>query len=125
MPAKAWPKVLIGGSFQDFFEDHSDLFRYHTDIPSKNPDVAERINRVNAKILNGKGERSLTVSPRCQQLIRDLEQVCWKVDANGNVVREIDESNPKRKHTSDALGYLVNQKFPMLPKSGERPYSIL
>jgi hypothetical protein len=109
---------------QDFFEDHDNLFRYHSDVPSKNPDVADRINRVNAKIVNAKGERSLTVSPRCQQLIRDLEQVCWKADANGNIVREIDESNPRRKHTSDALGYLINQKFPMLPKSGERPYFI-
>lgn len=110
---------------QEFFADHDHVYRYHNDVPSRNPDVGDRINCVNAKILNAKGERSLTISPRCRELIRDLEQVGWKVDANGNLLREIDESNPRRKHTSDALGYLINQKFPMLPKSGGRAYSIL
>jgi hypothetical protein len=46
-------------------------------------------------------------------LIRDLEQVRWKADANGNTLRELDKSDPARTHVSDALGYYVAHDFPM------------
>jgi hypothetical protein len=107
---------------REFFANHRDFYTPHFDIPSENPRVEDRINNVNAKILNAKRVRSLTVSPRSSELIRDLEQVCWKADAKGNVLRELDNSNPKRTHTSDALGYLISRKFPIhRPFCGERP----
>ena len=60
------------------------------------------------------------IDPRCRELIRDFEQVCWKSDANGNVTGELDKRDPKRTHVSDALGYYLAQAFPMQPKAGER-----
>ena len=107
---------------RDFFRDNQNLYRAHYSLPGANPLVADRINCVTAKIMNAKGERSLAVSRRCQQLIRDLEQVCWKTDANGNKLRELDDSNPLRTHTSDALGYLIAQKFPMLRGVPQRSF---
>jgi len=98
---------------RDFFRDNQNLCDTHYALPHANPKVADRINCVNAKIANAKGERSIRISSRCLQLIRDLEQVCWKTDASGNKLRELDDSNPARTHASDALGYLIAQKFPM------------
>ena len=98
---------------REFFRDHQQIFSPHYSLPDGNPLVADRINCVNAKIVNAKGERRVTVNRRCTQLIKDLEQVCWKTDASGNKLREVDSSNPARTHTSDALGYLIAQKFPM------------
>jgi hypothetical protein len=98
---------------RDFLRDNQNLCNVHFALPHVNPRVADRINCVNAKIANAKGHRSITVSPRCAQLIRDLEQVCWKTDASGNKLRELDDSNPARTHTSDAMGYLIAQKFPL------------
>jgi len=54
-------------------------------------------------------------------LIRDLEQVSWKTDANGNPLFELDKSDPMRTHTSDALGYYIAHAFPMRPSVGHRP----
>ena len=82
-------------------------------VSSSNPLVKDRINCMNAKLHNARGERRLQIDPRCNQLIRDFEQVCWKTDANGNSLSELDKSDPARTHVSDALGYYIAQDFPM------------
>jgi phage terminase large subunit len=63
----------------------------------------------------------LLIDPRCRQLIRDVEQVAWKTDANGNPLVELDKSDRMRTHTSDALGYYIASAFPMQAKVGYRP----
>ncbi|TAL08416.1 MAG: hypothetical protein EPO02_13105 [Nitrospirae bacterium] len=78
---------------------------YH--VPAANPPVRGRIAAVNSMIRNAQGERRLCVDPKCFELIADLEQVAWKRDSAGNTLDALDKSNPKRTHTSDALGYLV------------------
>jgi phage terminase large subunit len=83
--------------------------------------VKDRINCVNARLCNSLRERRLLIDPRCRQLIRDLEQVSWKTDANGNPLVELDKSDPMRTHTSDALGYYVASEFPMQARIGFRP----
>ena len=88
---------------------------------SSNPPVKDRINCVNARLCNSLRERRLLVDPRCRQLIRDLEQVTWKTDANGNPLVELDKSDPMRTHTSDALGYYIASAFPMQAKVGYQP----
>jgi hypothetical protein len=42
-------------------------------------------------------------------------------DTNGNMLAEIDKSDPARSHTSDALGYMIARDFAMRPRSGEMP----
>ena len=75
---------------------------------------------MNAIISNARRERRLKVSPHCKQLARDLEQVSWKNDANGNPIGDLDRSDRIRTHTSDALGYLIASEFPMRSPVGER-----
>ncbi len=43
----------------------------------------------------------------CRELLADLEDVNWKVDAHGNTYAELDKRDPKRTHVSDALGLLL------------------
>lgn len=77
----------------------------------KNPAVLDRINAVNALLCSfgqghkSAGERYLYIDPQCRELITDLEDIKWKVDAHGNTYPELDKSDPKRTHVSDALGY--------------------
>jgi hypothetical protein len=47
----------------------------------------------------------LLIDPSCRELLADLEEVNWKVDAHGNTYPELDKRDPKRTHVSDALGY--------------------
>jgi Terminase large subunit, T4likevirus-type, N-terminal len=106
---------------RDFFASQAADYKAVFKVTSSNPELKDRINCVNAILSNAKRERRLTVSPNCKQLIRDLEQVCWKNDANGNPVGDLDRSDRMRTHTSDALGYLVASEFPMRSKVGYVP----
>ena len=107
---------------RDFFDTKKAAFVASIRVPSSNPPVKDRINCVNARLCNSLQERRLLIDPRCRQLIRDLEQVSWKTDANGNPLIELDKSDPLRTHTSDALGYYVAFAFPMQASVGPRPF---
>ena len=102
------------------FKDNRHLLFPLWDVPSKNPEVKDRINCVNAVILNAKGERRLHIDPRCSELIRDLERVTRKTDTHGNETGGLDDSDPMRTHMSDALGYMIARKFNMRAPIGER-----
>jgi hypothetical protein len=69
---------------------------------------------------NHAGQERLYIDSHCKELIKDLDQVCWKTDPNGNSLTDVDKSNPMRTHVSDAVGYYVAREFPMRRVMGER-----
>jgi hypothetical protein len=107
---------------RDFFDTKKAAFTASLRVPSSNPPVKDRINCVNARLCNSLQEHRLFIDPRCRQLIRDLEQVCWKTDANGNPLLELDKSDRMRTHASDALGYYIASEFPMQARIGAQPF---
>jgi Terminase large subunit, T4likevirus-type, N-terminal len=104
---------------RDFFKRYPYPVEHR--VPSSNPPVKDRVNCVNAMLCNQAGERRLSVHPDCRELILDLERVRWKSDASGNLLPDIDKSDPARSHASDALGYLIARDFGMRGKVGEMP----
>jgi hypothetical protein len=76
-------------------------------IPPANPQVRDRVLLMNAKLAAADGTRCLTVHGRCTELLKDFEQVIYK---EGSQAIE-KESDPKRTHLSDAVGYMVWQEF--------------
>jgi hypothetical protein len=76
-------------------------------IPPSNPPVRERITLLNSRLTSADGTRSVVVSDRCHELIKDFEQVTYK--ENSQVVDK--DRDSRRTHLSDALGYLVWQEF--------------
>jgi len=90
-----------------------------------NPGVRDRVNIVNSRLLSASGDIRLSIDPRCKELITDLERVCWSVDSFGQPTTELDKSDRKRTHASDALGYYLAQAFSMSAKIGERPDRLL
>jgi hypothetical protein len=95
---------------------------YH--VPLANPAVRDRVNAMNSKLLNAAGVVGLLVDPRCKRLTKDLEQVAWKSDSNGNMTGDIDKSNAELTHISDALGYLIESEFGLRQAGGPRSGSI-
>ncbi len=85
-------------------------------VPRSNPAVRSRINAVNAYLRNARGDQRLSVGSKCRELIKDLEQVCYKPDS-GQIDKERDSH---RTHLSDALGYLLWQRSNALGRVGER-----
>ena len=69
--------------------------------------VRDRVNAVNAKLLNTKGTPSLFVDPKCKQIISSLERIVYKpgtsvIDKDGDL-----------DHMADAVGYLVDYLYPI------------
>ncbi len=84
-------------------------------IPGRNPAVLSRVQKVNALLTNTLGEIRLEVSPRCKELIKDMEQVLFKPESG--VIDKFRDL--KRTHTSDALGYLIWGVFGDRQRAGE------
>jgi hypothetical protein len=104
---------------KDFFGRHKDRFQAYFCVPSSNPPVKDRVNCVNAMLRNHAGEQRMFVDQSCKSLIQDFEYVSWKADPHGNTLADLDKSDPKRTHVSDAIGYYVAYEFPMRPMRGE------
>lgn len=76
--------------------------------PSHNPRVKDRVNSVNALILNAKGDRRLKVNiDACPAFSESLEQQPY--DDNG----EPDKSTG-HDHTNDAGGYFLHSRWPLV-----------
>jgi hypothetical protein len=85
-------------------------------VPKANPSVHERVSLVNAKLCSASGHATLWVHPKCKELIKDFEEVCYK--PGSKVIDK--EADSKRTHLSDALGYLIFREFPAGAPVGER-----
>lgn len=83
--------------------------------------VSERVDSVNAMLKNADGEIRLFVNGDCKNLITSLEGVEWAADGQ-SIFKKVDEYAKKKSkdivrvmtHPSDALGYLVAKRFPLL-----------
>jgi hypothetical protein len=80
-----------------------------------NPTVVDRVNAMNGMLCtfgdrNDAGTRRLLIHPSCKELIQDFEDCRWKMDAHENVYPEMDKTDPKRTHLSDALGYYIHSR---------------
>jgi hypothetical protein len=95
---------------KEFFRRIPELaVTYH--VPLADPHVRDRVNAMNAKLKSAADVIGMLIDPRCKRLTKDLEQVAWKADANGNMTGDIDKRNKDLTHVSDALGYLVEREF--------------
>jgi len=78
-------------------------------VPYTNPAVRARINSLNSKLESADGMVHLLVDPGCKHVIRDLEGVTWNNDGT-----DADKKTaPMLTHISDALGYLVHERWPL------------
>jgi hypothetical protein len=81
-----------------------------------NPAVRQRIDLINGKFRNCRGQTTLFIDPKCHELIKDFEQVVYEPNS-----RDINKKKDRsRTHSSDALGYVVWQQFHTEPVAGFR-----
>jgi hypothetical protein len=89
-----------------------------------NPGQRDRVTTVNNAFLNAAGERRLFIPPHCIELRKDLLHMRWHRDVAGNPTPGLDDSNPRRGHLSDALGYLVWGELRIQGRVGYMPERI-
>ena len=76
-------------------------------VNSTNPGIIDRVNAVNALILNGEGQRRLLVNTdRCPHLTESLEQQPY--DKNG-----MPDKSTGLDHVVDAAGYFLAYRYPV------------
>jgi hypothetical protein len=89
---------------------HFGVERISFRVQKSNPFERDRVNAVNSRCKSLSGDVRLMVDPRrAPKLVKDLEGVCLVKGGTG----EIDKSNIKLTHISDALGYYIAQEFPI------------
>lgn len=88
-------------------------------VKSSAPRVVDRVNAVNSLLCNAEGDRRCFMTPKCQEVIRDCEQVVWKTDSAGNSTGEINKTKDgMRTHASDSMGYLIEAEFSLTRTTG-------
>jgi hypothetical protein len=71
----------------------------------------DRINSVNAMLLNAQGSRRLLISPQCKHSIKALDGLTYKEGS------KIPDTRSGLDHITDAIGYLVMGVFPIITDS--------
>jgi phage terminase large subunit-like protein len=82
-------------------------------VPLKNPPQIDRLNAVNAALMDAEKVRHIEVDPRCEHLIADFEQVLLNPDGTIKKSRKPTDSYYSRTHSSDAAGYLIAYERPL------------
>jgi len=99
---------LVKASFRPVFGTERLKFR----VPSCNPAERSRVNSMNSRMKPIGGEPKLFVDPvNCPKMIRDLEGVPLLEGGSGQIDKASDKS---LTHLSDALGYYVYKRFPVV-----------
>lgn len=80
-------------------------------IQKSNPAERVRINAVNARLMTADNKIHTLVSPICVHIIEDFEGVVLVEGGSGEIDKFIDKY---KTHISDALGYYIVQKFPLV-----------
>jgi hypothetical protein len=128
MRPKKWRKIEVriygdatGGNRQHSgksdWEMVREFFAHNLDfeptyfLRQANPAVRYRIGQVNAALKNAAGEVRMRMDPRCKELVKDFEEVIWKEDSSGRSLGVVDNTDPRRTHMADALGYMVEYEF--------------
>jgi hypothetical protein len=85
---------------------------FTVDAPSSAPPVRDRVNAVQALCGDAKGVRRLRVHPKAVALIRALDGLTYKEGTS------VPDAKSPHIHITDALGYLVWQRFNRLRDAG-------
>ena len=83
--------------------------------PNRHMPVRDRINSVNSKLCNGKGERGILIHPKCKKLISCLERQIYKPGTSQP------DKDSGHDHMNDALGYGISYLFPITRQYNVQP----
>jgi hypothetical protein len=76
-------------------------------VRNNHPLIRDRINSVNAKLKNAKGDRTLFIANNCKNVLKSIERQIYK---EGTTL--VDKSN-NYDHMNDALGYMIEYLYPL------------
>lgn len=84
-------------------------------VGSVNPSIKDRIASVNSACKNVEGTSRLTISPKCTKTINALRKHVYTEGTR------TPEKNSGLDHLNDALGYMINNLYPVRVEVSSRP----
>ncbi len=103
-PASRQRKTSAGGATDVTILQNA---QFIVKVPHSHTPVRDRINAVNSRLRNARGQVNLTFDPRVKHLIEGLERQTYKP---GSTQPDKDSGYD---HMNDALGYMVDYLFPV------------
>lgn len=105
--------IIIKNELERHFKKHVRI-----DIKKHNPPIIERVQAFNHLVLSDTGQRNLIVSPKCEKLIYNLENLKYKpgtsqIDTPTFQQVKQDKQAKFLGHIFDAASYLVDYYFPI------------
>ena len=73
----------------------------------RHPEIRDRINAVNSRLLNTEGEVLMYIDPKCVKTIHSLERQLYKEGSS------IPDKESGYDHMNDALGYAIEYLYPV------------
>lgn len=86
-------------------------------VKQQNPRVRARVNALNSRLRNTKGEIALFIdADAAPHIVQDLEGVVYLKGGGG----DIDKSDSERTHYTDGVGYYCDYEYPVADKEMQR-----
>jgi phage terminase large subunit len=80
---------------------------FNVQVRNSHTAVRDRVNAVNSKLKNARGDIQLYIDPRCKNIINSLEKMVYKPGTN------VIDKDGKLDHMADAVGYLIDFLYPV------------
>ena len=81
---------------------------FQVKVKNRHPAVRDRINAVNSKLKDSKGNRHIFVSNSCKFIIKGLQRQTYREDTN------IPDKESGFDHLNDSLGYMIDYLKPLV-----------
>lgn len=89
-------------------------------VSNSNPAERARVNAVNTRLMSVDGTVRLMVNLKtAPMVVKDFEGVCCVEGGSGEIDKK---ATPMLSHVTDAIGYYINQKFPILKGMVQREF---
>lgn len=105
--------IIIKNELEKHYKRHIKI-----DIKGHNPPIIERIQAFNEMVLNGTGQRNIIVSPKCEKLLYNIDNLKFKpgtsqIDSPSFSQLKNDKQTKFLGHIFDAASYLIDFYFPI------------
>ena len=88
---------------------------FEVKAPKSNPAIRNRINALNSRLCNAKGETHLTIEPSCKKLIECLRKLPYRKGTN------LPDKTMGLDHMFDGVSYMIHYIWPLRLEGSVKP----